>query len=513
MFFSILYPTREHAEYVRQTQAPNCFHDLNLDQIVTPILASRKDYALDSFYYTPLRDPDTVLYRQDVLRQFENERLREALAGFSQAIHDLDGQMSGIRRDLSEADSYHNNYLTRGRMLDCAERYCKAISQLLELSFPPLESEGLRSFFTYLSDYCRTEEFLILSSCVRELREDFSKVRYCMLIKDGTISVRKYEEQPDHSRQLLSCFEKFRQGEVKDYRQKMYEAPSAEHVEAAVLNMVAGYYKEEFGRLNHFCKNHLGFINDVILCFSREVQFYLAWLEYIRPLQCAGLPFCYPQICGGTEYLHTNGCFDLALAQLKKGEVVVNNFVLNRPELIIAVTGPNQGGKTTFARAFGQIHYLAALGLCVPGRDAALPLFDNILTHFEREEDLSTLNGKLQDDLVRLRALTERATSRSIIIVNEIFASTTLQDALELGKRMMEGFVQLGAVALIVTFLDELAVHGPETVSMMSTVHPDDPASRTFRIIRKPPDGLAYAIHIASKHGLTYEQLCRRLEK
>ena len=77
---------------------------------------------------------------------------------------------------------------------------------------------------------------------------------------------------------------------------------------------------------------------------------------------------------------------------------------------------------------------------------------------------------------------------------------------------MMDSLAALGAPAVVVTFFDELASHGVETVSMMSTVSADDPTKRTFKIIRKPPDGLAYAIHIASKHGLTYEKLNERLK-
>ena len=126
---------------------------------------------------------------------------------------------------------------------------------------------------------------------------------------------------------------------------------------------------------------------------------------------------------------------------------------------------------------------------------------------------MSTLNGKLQDDLVRLRELLDKATNRSIIIVNEIFASTTLSDALSLGGHMMDIFAALGVPTVLVTFLDELASHGLETVSMMSMIREDNPTKRTFKILRKPLDGLAYAIHIAGKHGLTYEQLCGRLRK
>lgn len=114
---------------------------------------------------------------------------------------------------------------------------------------------------------------------------------------------------------------------------------------------------------------------------------------------------------------------------------------------------------------------------------------------------------------MRLHGLLEKATNRSVIIVNEIFSSTTLSDALTLGGHMMDAISVLGAPAVVVTFLDELAYHGPETVSMMSTVKEDDPTQRTYKIIRKPPDGLAYAMHIASKYRLTYKQLCWRVKK
>ena len=505
-FHSILFD-RPEGRREEALEPPAFFGDLNLDQVIGAITAPKQEYNLEPFYYTPLHDGDTIRYRQEVMRDLESEPLLAAVRSFAE-------KMAVARRYLAMVEKLNSEYHKKGWFLEAALVYCDAVSTLVhDLTRASLHSRGLTGFRAYATAYVQSEAFQSLAAEARQVKEALSAIRYSLVIQPGRFSVRRYEGEADYSAEVERTFAKFKEGKGKDYTFRLNEGWGMSHIEAIILAFVARLYPDEFAALDRFCETHSQFMDEAIVTFDREVQFYVAYLEFIAPIKRKGLPFCYPQVSDSREVYVRDG-FDLALASARlysEEPVVSNDFFLREPERVIVVSGPNQGGKTTFARMFGQVHYLASLGCPVPGREARLFLFDHLFTHFEREEDIRNLRGKLEDDLVRIHHILAQATPKSILIVNEMFASTTLQDAVFLSREIMAKVLELDCLCVWVTFLDELSRVSEKTVSMVSTVDPNDPAIRTFKIVRRPADGLAYAISLAEKHGLTYRQIKERI--
>jgi DNA mismatch repair protein MutS len=506
-FASVLFEQSGDGER-RAPSEPDYFGDLNLDQVLVSLTAGREHYELAPFFYAPLHDPAVVQYRHEVLRDLERPDVLQDVTNFA-------GAMARMREHLEQRDALRHELQRQSWFVDAVEIYCEAVRALADgLAMRELDSRGMRGLHGYLSEYVASDRYTSLVADTRAVKEALATIRYRLCIDGPRVTVSRYEDDADYSVGVLETFARFRQGAVTRHLATLPTHLEMDHIEEQILELVAALHPDAFDRRAEYCARHADYLDATIGRFDREVQLYVAYLELIAPLRAAGLAFCYPGVSAPGEEITARDTFDIALAtKLVTGDrpVVVNDFSLTGPERVLVVSGPNNGGKTTFARTFGQLHHLAGLGLLVPGRQARLSLPDRIYTHFEREEDIETLRSKFEDELVRVHEILQRATSRSVIVMNESFNSTTLHDALFVGTEVMRQILELDCLGVYVTFVDEIASLGEQTVSMVAQIVAEDPAQRTFKVLRRPADGLAYASAIADKYGLTYTRLMEQI--
>ena len=168
--------------------------------------------------------------------------------------------------------------------------YCNTINSLVnDLSQVDLKSHGFISLRNYLTNYANSDGFLALIAETKKLKDAFSSVKYSVIINGLTVKVRQYEEETDYSAEVEQTFEKFKQGPVKDYRSKLPEESAMNEVEARILYYVAKLHPDIFTNMDNFYAQHLHFIDETISIFDREIQFYVAYLEFVAQFKQAGL--------------------------------------------------------------------------------------------------------------------------------------------------------------------------------------------------------------------------------
>ena len=242
-----------------RTEEPECFRDLNLDQLLAPLLQNEKNFDLAPCFYTPLPGEAQAVFRQEIQKDLLREDNLKILDQFSLEICRLADLEEQRNADLNSGDPWRCHYLLYGHILDEGEQYVRCVSDLCRrLPDLGLCSEGLLQAAAMLEELQKSSFFQELTHAQTALRQKFNTIRYMMQIRYGTIRVKKYAGEENLSEKIEVLFQKFQAGQQHDYRKEQKEEPYADHVEAAILQCVSKLYPQEFDALSTYVKNSPG---------------------------------------------------------------------------------------------------------------------------------------------------------------------------------------------------------------------------------------------------------------
>lgn len=502
---SILWPTPA-AQIATVEIDEDAVTDLELDPVLTAIIGDRDDHHLAPLLRHPVRDRDTIHFRQQVFTDLDHDDTHTAAEEFAIG-------MWRVRRRLMVAASLHHPHQRHRWHLDAAADYLAGVTTLhTALARLPLQSRALLRWREHLDTYCASSAIQDLTRGIEAVRADLARVRYRVRMVERTLEVRATHPTSDYTSEVAELLSRF--GAARDHPgPPPPQWPDMNQMEEQILDRVVDGHPAAFARLAEFADRHNDFITTEMTEFERGLQFYLRYRRFARRAAGTARTTCLPFIAAAGEPIHADDAYDYALTLRAPEPLVCNDFRLDAPERMLVVTGPNQGGKTTFARTIGQLVYFAALGGPVPARTARLPLPDRIFTHFEHAEHAGDPDGRLLSDLRSMREILSAATADSMIVLNESFSTTTSGDGIRIAGDVLARIVRRGAWGVWVSFFDDLAVADPAVVSMVALTVPDDHTQRSFRIVRRRADGNVYAAELAEHYGLGYRTVTQRLAR
>lgn len=195
---------------------------------------------------------------------------------------------------------------------------------------------------------------------------------------------------------------------------------------------------------------------------------------------------------------------------------VPNDCVLTEEENMLLITGPNMSGKSTFMRQVAITVIMAQIGCYVPAESATLPIVDKIFTRIGAADDLAGGQSTFMIEMMESQHAITNATSKSLLLFDEIGRGTSTYDGMSLAQAMMEYIHDnIGANTLFSTHYHELT-DLEQTLSKLRNVH----VSATEKdgkvvFLHKLKDGPAdksYGIHVAELAQLPEEIITRARE-
>ncbi len=171
--------------------------------------------------------------------------------------------------------------------------------------------------------------------------------------------------------------------------------------------------------------------------------------------------YCRPEITMGNEISITDGRHPVVEVVLKDSLFVPNDTQLGGPDHQVSIiTGPNMAGKSTYMRQVALIVLMAQIGSFVPARSAKIGLVDRVFTRIGASDDLASGQSTFMVEMAEVASILKYATSRSLLILDEIGRGTSTYDGMSIARAVLEYAAnprRLGAKTLFATHYHELS--------------------------------------------------------
>ena len=229
--------------------------------------------------------------------------------------------------------------------------------------------------------------------------------------------------------------------------------------------------------------------------------------------------YCRPEISLGNEISITDGRHPVVEVMLKDTLFVPNDTRLgSTDDQVSIITGPNMAGKSTYMRQVALIVLMAQMGSFVPAKAAKIGLVDRVFTRIGASDDLASGQSTFMVEMSEVASILKYATSRSLLILDEIGRGTSTYDGMAIARAVLEYAAsprKLGAKTLFATHYHELSTIEQELPNVKNYNIAVKKRGDQMIFLRKIVPGAAddsYGVEVAKLAGLPNAVISRARE-
>jgi DNA mismatch repair protein MutS len=285
-----------------------------------------------------------------------------------------------------------------------------------------------------------------------------------------------------------------------------YFTPQLKEFESLILNAASRIEELEGSIYRQLCRQIAGSADRIM-----RVAAALAQADVLSALAEVAARYGYvrPELTADDSIEIIGGRHPVVERALIDDRFVPNDVYLsNRDAQLMVLTGPNMSGKSTYLRQVAIIVLMAQIGSFVPADSARIGLVDRIFTRVGLQDDLVTGQSTFMVEMLETANILNNATSKSLIILDEIGRGTSTYDGLSIARAVAEyihNHPRLGAKTLFATHYHELtALSGylPRVTNFNVAVAEDGGDVVFLRRIIPGGADKSYGIHVAKLAGL-----------